>query len=131
MQQAEGAVTGTHDFASFAAQEPDRNARKTTEASSTVRTLFASQWTEESDLLVYRVAGSGFLHHMVRNLVGTFVEIGTGRRAANSVAAVLAARNRSAAGMTAPPQGLTLTRVVYRGDVGADRFSAQPAEVSA
>ncbi|WP_419806881.1 tRNA pseudouridine(38-40) synthase TruA [Terriglobus sp.] len=131
MRQAEADVVGTHDFTSFAASDPDASARRAMEAASTVRTIFTSEWTEENGLLVYRVAGGGFLHHMVRNLVGTFVEIGTGRRPGGSLPGVLAARDRAAAGITAPPQGLSLTRVVYRGEVDGDRYAKTSAEVIA
>ncbi len=122
MRQAACDVVGTHDFASFAATDPDSRMRTEGEAGSMVRTIFASAWTEEGGLLIYRVAGSGFLHHMVRNLVGTFVEIGAGRRAKDCMPGVLAARDRRAAGATAPPQGLSLTRVVYRGEADADLY---------
>ena len=59
------------------------------------------------------VTGSGFLHHMVRNLVGTFVEAGTGRISPNAIPEILAARNRHAAGPTAPARGLFLVEVIY------------------
>lgn len=119
MQQAAQAVIGTHDFTSFAASDPDRTARMKDEPGgpANVRTIFRSEWTEEDGLYVYRVCGSGFLHHMVRNLVGTFVEVGTGRRPPDSLPAVLAGRCRTAAGATAPPQGLSLTAVQYKSNV--------------
>ncbi|GAA3765101.1 tRNA pseudouridine(38-40) synthase TruA [Terriglobus aquaticus] len=124
MQAAAPDIVGPHDFRSFAARDPDRRDRKgATEEKSTVRTIFASSWSEERDLLLYRVAGSGFLHHMVRNLVGTFVEIGAGRRETASLPALLAAQDRRLAGATAPPQGLSLTRVVYQGDPEAGLYS--------
>lgn len=111
MQAAAQDVVGTFDFSSFAARDPDASEREkqASEPRSKVRTILASAWQVEDGLLVYRVAGSGFLHHMVRNLVGTFVEIGFGRRQPDCVPAILAARTRSAAGATAPPQGLSLT----------------------
>ncbi len=120
MQRAAASVVGTHDFSSFAAHHLDRSDRKTMgDEQCAVRTVFASSWSEEDGLLVYRVVGNGFLHHMVRVLVGTFVEVGVGRRPAESMDAVLAARSRAAAGVTAPPQGLSLTRVVYRDEPDA------------
>jgi tRNA pseudouridine38-40 synthase len=78
-----------------------------------VREIFASAWTEEDGLLVYRVTGAGFLHHMVRNLVGTFVDVGAGRMAAEEMKTVMAAKDRSAAGPTAPAKGLFLISVEY------------------
>lgn len=113
---------GEHDFASFAATDPDLATRETdadAEALSTVRTVFASAWgeraTADGPLLVYCVRGNGFLHHMVRNLVGTMVEVGRGFLAADAIPGILAARERSAAGPTAPARGLFLHSVEYDG----------------
>jgi tRNA pseudouridine38-40 synthase len=78
-----------------------------------VRTIYHSVWLQQNDVLIYRIIGSGFLHHMVRNLVGTFVEVGTGRIPADDIPAILATRNRSAAGPTAPARGLFLIEVAY------------------
>jgi tRNA pseudouridine38-40 synthase len=78
-----------------------------------VRTISASEWRREGDLLIYRVNGNGFLHHMVRNLVGTFVEMGCGRMSASQMPEILAARNRSISGPTAPARGLFLVEVHY------------------
>jgi tRNA pseudouridine38-40 synthase len=113
---------GEHDFASFAATDPDLTTRETEEEAgplSTVRTVFASIWEErattEGSLLVYRVRGNGFLHHMVRNLVGTMVDVGRGFLSADAIPAMLAARERSASGPTAPARGLFLHSVEYDG----------------
>jgi tRNA pseudouridine38-40 synthase len=121
LQNAADAVIGTHDFTSFAASDPDQATRGQTHATTepvpthatNVRTLHHSAWERRDDLLLYRVAGSGFLHHMVRNLVGTFVEVGCGRLPADAIPAILAARSRSAAGPTAPARGLFLVEVHY------------------
>lgn len=120
MQQAAAQVVGTYDFSSFAATDPDLSTRSSEEGTSTganeksaIRTIFASDWHCESGLLIYRVSGSGFLHHMVRNLVGTFVDMGRGRIPADALPDILAARSRPAAGPTAPPQGLFLVSVDY------------------
>jgi len=78
-----------------------------------IRTIYHSTWKRQEDLLIYRVTGSGFLHHMVRNLVGTFVEAATNRISADEIPIILAARNRSAAGPTAPASGLFLVEVEY------------------
>ncbi len=119
MQQAAPLVLGTHDFSSFAAVDPDRTARMASDSAiDNVRTLTHSSWREADDLLIYTVGGNGFLHHMVRNLVGTFLEIGRGQRGAGDLAALIAARNRMAAGATAPARGLFLHSVSYA-DAGA------------
>ena len=118
MQRAAARVCGEHDFTSFAATDPDR-----VEASSTgehsdpggnVRCLHLSLWIQEPQLLLYRVRGNGFLHHMVRNLVGTFLEIGRGNLAETEIPAILESRSRARAGPTAPAKGLFLVSVEYR-----------------
>lgn len=120
MQQAATHVVGTHDFSSFAAIDPDLSTRSSEEETSgaaneksAIRTIFASNWHCESGLLIYQVTGSGFLHHMVRNLVGTFVDVGRGRISADDLPDILEACSRTAAGPTAPPQGLFLVSVDY------------------
>jgi tRNA pseudouridine38-40 synthase len=128
MQQAAASIVGRHDFTSFAATDPDRTlrllkaAKQETgvagETTSNLRTVHQSIWTQseepgELDLLTYRVTGNGFLHHMVRNLVGTFLEIGWGERPPEQIETILAARDRSAAGRTAPARGLFLHHVDY------------------
>ena len=121
LQNAADAVLGTHDFTSFAASDPDQAARESAHSSdgpipthtSNVRTLHHSRWELREGLLLYRVTGTGFLHHMVRNLVGTFVEAGCGRFPSDAIPRILAARNRAAAGPTAPARGLFLIEVQY------------------
>jgi len=116
MQRAAPDILGEHDFTSFAASDPDlaaRNDSDDAEPRSNIRRIDASDWTAQDSLFLYRVTGSGFLHHMVRNLVGTFVEIGAGRIPPDSLPAILAARSRSAAGPTAPARGLFLVQVEY------------------
>jgi tRNA pseudouridine38-40 synthase len=119
MQRAGLLVCGEHDFTSFAATDPDRLERDSNfsgEGSvSNVRCLHASQWTldAERDLLLYRVRGNGFLHHMVRNLVGTFLEVGRGNLAETEISAILESRARERAGPTAPARGLFLVEVEY------------------
>jgi tRNA pseudouridine38-40 synthase len=82
-----------------------------------IRTIFSSTWehcqSESGHLLIYRVRGSGFLHHMVRNLVGTMLDVGRGHLDIERIPAILAARSRAAAGPTAPAQGLYLHSVEY------------------
>jgi tRNA pseudouridine38-40 synthase len=112
MTQAAKHVLGEHDFTSFAASDPDAATREAGSLEqSYVRTILESRWTTETGQLIYRVTGNGFLHHMVRNLVGTFLEVGRGSTNADSIPAVIAARSRSAAGPTAPARGLFLVGV--------------------
>jgi tRNA pseudouridine38-40 synthase len=111
MGQAAKLVVGEHDFTSFAAVDPERGYEDT--AVSNVRKIFSSSWERLGDELVYTVRGSGFLHHMVRNLVGTFILVGKGTLRVEDVTRILEARNRSAAGATAPASGLYLVNVEY------------------
>jgi tRNA pseudouridine38-40 synthase len=131
LQDAAAAFVGRHDFLSFAATDPDLASRRTAEDAEdagerrgAVRTVFASAWnqrqTDDGMLLVYRVRGNGFLHHMVRNLVGTMLDVGRGYRHAAEIPAMLAARMRDAAGPTAPARGLFLQSVEYGRDAEAD-----------
>ncbi len=118
MRRAAVLVCGQHDFTSFAATDPDRLERdsdSTVEGPGNVRCLHTSQWVQdaESDLLVYRVRGNGFLHHMVRNLVGTFLEVGRGNLSETEIPAILEFRARERAGPTAPARGLYLVNVEY------------------
>ena len=134
LQQAAHIFLGEHNFLSFAATDPDLTTRnlaleekseqeKTALPPPTVtgaiRTIYSSAWeerhTETGKLLVYCVRGSGFLHHMVRNLVGTMIEAGRGRLRPEDLAQILAARSRTAAGATAPAHGLILHSVEYPG----------------
>ncbi len=97
---------GEHDFAALAAA---RTAVKTT-----VRTLHrVAVWGAPGAAVVFEVDGTGFLRHMVRNLVGTLIEVGQGRRSEESLGAMLAARDRTQAGPTAPARGLCLVWVLY------------------
>jgi tRNA pseudouridine38-40 synthase len=111
MRRAAGMVAGEHDFTSFAAVDPERGPGG--DPVSNVRTIFTSSWERSGDELVYTVRGSGFLHHMVRNLVGTFILVGRGTLQVEDVSRILDARNRSAAGATAPASGLYLVDVEY------------------
>jgi tRNA pseudouridine38-40 synthase len=105
MNAGAACLVGTHDFAAF---------RSTgTGVASTVRTIVRSAWRDDDGLLVYEVAGDGFLRHMVRAIVGTLVEVGRGWRSADDVARLLAGGSRDDAGATAPPHGLFLVAVDY------------------
>lgn len=113
MQQAAARVWGEHDFTSFAANDPDREQQESGLPANNIRHIHHSEWSQQDDLLVYRVQGNGFLHHMVRNLVGTFILVGRRTLQPEDLTRILEARNRSAAGATAPARGLYLASVEY------------------
>ena len=110
MVNAAALVEGEHDFTSFAAVDPERGKE---EKVSNVRTVFLSQWSSPEGELVYEIRGNGFLHHMVRNLVGTFLLVGKKTIQPEDVSRILDDRNRSGAGATAPASGLYLVSVEY------------------
>lgn len=105
MQRAAALFLGKHDFSSFRASD--------CEAKTTVREMRRCDVTVLGDELVFTLEATAFLKHMVRNIVGTLVEIGSGKRAADSISALLVARDRTQSGRTAPPQGLCLDEVFY------------------
>ena len=125
MAEAADVVAGEHDFTSFAAVDPEKRSGEAAveegvidqaaadKPRSNVRLIHSSAWERRGDELVYRVRGSGFLHHMVRNLVGTFVLVGKGTVDRKGLERILAARDRSSAGATAPASGLFLMSVEY------------------
>ncbi len=120
MMRAAKVVEGEFDFTSFAAVDPDRLRRIAEaeegddDAPSNVRTIFSSEFRRCGDELAYEVKGNGFLHHMVRNLVGTFLLVGKGTLTPQQIVEILAAKERSAnPGATAPASGLVLVTVEY------------------
>jgi tRNA pseudouridine38-40 synthase len=100
--------TGEHDFGAFAASDERDLLGK-----SKVRTIFASHAQRSGDLLVYRVTGSGFLKHMVRNITGTLIEAGKRNADADRIRHLLSAPQGVKANPTAPPRGLFLINVQY------------------
>lgn len=105
MHDAAQLLIGEHDFTSF------RSAH--CQALHARRRLLSIQVTRQSDLVLVDVHGNAFLHHMVRNIVGTLLEIGRRKRPASWLKKVLDARDRKVAGLTAPACGLTLMEVDY------------------
>jgi tRNA pseudouridine38-40 synthase len=101
-------LEGAHDFAAFAAAD-------NRELETTVRTIFSSRLEIVGDRMFYRVSGSGFLKHMVRNIVGTLLEAGKGNLDAEGLRALLEPGATRRAGPTAPAKGLFLIRVDYEG----------------
>jgi len=110
------ALRGRHDFTSFAAA-----ADETPSKVCDLRLLELARWSEGWELWA---EADRFLHHMVRNLVGTLLEVGTGRRDPDALGAILDARDRTRAGPTAPAAGLTLVRVRYP-ETGAARVEGR------
>ncbi|MDC0947794.1 tRNA pseudouridine(38-40) synthase TruA [Gammaproteobacteria bacterium] len=105
MQRAAQCLLGNHDFTSFRAAG--------CQAASPIRDLRSAQLQREGDHIFFDVTANAFLQHMVRNIVGSLVEVGLGRRDPDWIAEVLAARDRTVAGPAAPPQGLVLNAVKY------------------
>ena len=108
LMDASPVFEGEHDFSAFAAAD-----ERDLEGGSKVRTVFSSRAERSGDRLIYRVCGSGFLKHMVRNLVGTLLEVGKGNRTADDLRALLAPGVTVKAGPTAPARGLFLVEVHY------------------
>ena len=104
MKKAAEALCGKHDFSSFRTGKSNKSA---------VRTLTAIVIEQQGEELWLRFTGDGFLYNMVRILTGTLVEVGQGKRTADSMSDILEKKNRTAAGVTAPAQGLTLWEVRY------------------
>ena len=105
MAQAATRLVGTHDFKSFAAAADMRE--------SSVRTVLQCEVTHEKEWIFVDVAATGFLYNMVRNIVGTLVEVGRGRWQAEEIDGILAAKDRAAAGPIAPASGLCLMQIDY------------------
>jgi tRNA pseudouridine38-40 synthase len=133
MTEAAALLLGAHDFTSMAATDPDRAQRGSpanlfagverdadvdSPSAPPVKTITLAEWSRrpvpgQEDLLIFRITASGFLHHMVRNIVGTLVEIGRGSLEPADLRRILDARDRTAAGPTAPARGLYLVEVAY------------------
>lgn len=105
MQEAAQYFLGTHDFRSFCGF---RRFKK-----STIRTIYDIEFTQNENNLFISYEGDGFLNLMVRILTGTLIEVGLGRRLPKEMISILSAKDRSAAGFTAPPEGLCLDEVFY------------------
>jgi tRNA pseudouridine38-40 synthase len=131
MAEAARLFEGEHDFTSFAAadatevgedlhgppeeREHYKGAPLQSDGARMVRRILSSRilWRPRTSILIYEVCGSGFLHHMVRNIVGTLMEVGKGKLAPRDVIRILEARDRTLAGPTAPARGLCLVSVEY------------------
>ena len=105
MRREANVLVGCHDFTSF--QDSDCNSK------TPIKTIYSSVLESQGDTLVYTVIGSGFLKQMVRNIVGSLIDVGRGRLRGRTFEELLAARDRRLAGITAPAHGLTLDWVSY------------------
>lgn len=119
MNAAARVVVGEHDFAGFRNRSKD-------EPDNPVRTIRHAEWSGGGEDLFFQVIGNAFLYKMVRNLVGTFVEVGRGLRSVDSVREVLATGERQRGGVTAPPQGLFLMEIQYPGEPPCAPQAAPP-----
>jgi tRNA pseudouridine38-40 synthase len=115
MAEAACLLKGRLDFTSLAGSDGVHEDTPA-ELQSPVREIFASRilWRARTSRLAYEVCGSGFLHHMLRNIVGTLIEVGRGKLEPDDMLRILEARDRTLAGPTAPAQGLCLMKVEYQ-----------------
>jgi tRNA pseudouridine38-40 synthase len=107
MRKAAKVFTGKHNFQSFTSVSVMKK------GSTCVRTIKGFQIKRQGHLILMYVEADGFLYHMIRNMVGTLLEVGRGKRKVETIASILEAKDRRFAGMTAPSEGLTLIRVTY------------------
>ena len=105
MREAAAYIVGEHDFKSFCCVK--------TQAESTVRTIYSLEILQEGNEIIIRIKGNGFLYNMVRIITGTLIQVGKGRFEPEYVKQMLEAKDRTVAGQTAPPQGLTLVGIEY------------------
>ena len=105
MKEAAAHFLGSHDFAAFMAQGSD--------VKDTVRTIYRMKVQKKGKLLTVSVTGDGFLYNMVRIIAGTLLDVGSGKLEPCDIPGIIASRERRKAGVTAPPEGLSLWKVTY------------------
>lgn len=105
MKKGAAYLVGEHDFKSFCTEKPD--------VDSTVREIYSLDVEKEGDMIIFRVRGNGFLYHMIRIIVGTLIRVGSGYYPPEQVKEILEAKDRTRAGETARPEGLTLVKIEY------------------
>lgn len=108
MKRASKMLVGTYDFKSFCSNKRTKK--------STVRTIYSIDILQNGTEITFVYNGNGFLYNMVRILTGTILEVGLGKISADDIPSIIEARDRSRAGMTMPPRGLTLAEVKYKED---------------
>ncbi len=116
MRQAASYLVGEHDFRSFCSRRG--------QAEETVRTIYSLDIEKDGDMITIRISGSGFLYNMVRIIAGTLMKVGMGIYPPEHVKEILEARDRKAAGPTAPAKGLTLIRLEYEKEL-RERISGE------
>jgi tRNA pseudouridine38-40 synthase len=117
MQQAAALLVGRHDFGSFSEQEEGKK-------QSTVVVVERAEIFTDGDLICFRIAASHFLWKMVRRIAGTLAEVGRGNISTDEFRRLLKSRSNAPAKFTAPPSGLFLEKVLYRGDKSQDKSEA-------
>ena len=105
MRRAAGHFVGTHDFSAYMAQGSP--------VLSTVRTVYYADVIKEGENVMFKVAGDGFLYNMVRIMAGTLIAVGRGKISPDDIPEITESKDRTRAGMTAPPEGLYLNYVQY------------------
>ena len=105
MREGAAYLVGEHDFKSFCTAKPD--------VESTVRTIYSLDVEKEGDEIILRVRGNGFLYNMIRIIAGTLIRVGGGFYPPEYVKEILEAKDRTMAGETARPEGLTLVKIEY------------------
>ena len=104
MQVASRYLLGTHDFASFG---------KPPQGTNSIRTVLQADWYIEGVKIYFEITANAFLYRMVRNIVGTLLDVGLGNLPVDQVQSILFAKDRSKSGSPVPPQGLSLIKVAY------------------
>ena len=105
MNEAAGYIVGKHDFKCFMSEGSD--------ITDTVRTVFSLSVTKTDDMIDIKISADGFLYNMVRIIVGTLINVALGKNKPSDVSEIIESKDRSKAGMTAPPEGLYLNKVEY------------------
>ncbi len=103
--EAASSLIGTHDFSAFTSSG--------TSIIDKVRSVSVSRFKQKRNMLIYRIEANGFLFHMVRNIVGTLMEVGRGKIEPSMISSIISSLDRNQAGPTAPPHGLYLAKIWY------------------
>ena len=105
MRKAAENLVGTHDFSAYMASNST--------VKNTVRTIYSVSLERDGNMIYFRICGNGFLYNMVRIIVGTLISVGEGKISYDEIPSITESHNRKMAGITAPPQGLYLNKVIY------------------